>query len=121
MRTSTKVATTILAASVASFMAACHHHHPYHHLGVYSGSWDDDYYVDNGYGYMPMYYWHPIWIYPSYGYHNGYISNHTAVVYRTRSGGYAATSGGRVSHVSSSGGRVSRGGFGRSGHTSSAS
>ena len=115
----------LLAASVAAF-SSCHH--PYHRHPLIN-EWDqDNCYVDDGYGYAPFVYWHPMYVgyYPGY-YGGTFISNRTSVVYRTSSG-YRATSGGRVSRTSpvtrgSTGyaGHTSRGGFGSSRHASAGS
>ena len=128
MRKSNTIAIGLLAASVAS-ISSCTHHPLHRHVVITDPNWDqDDYYVDDGYGYSPMIYHYPIFVDYSYGYYGGHISNRTSVVYRTRNGSYAATSGGRVAHVSVSHGSVghsshtSRGGFGHSasGHSAGA-
>jgi len=125
MRKSNAITIGLLAASIAS----CNHHpHALHrHPTLTDPNWDDNYYVDDGYGYSPMIYYYPFYVDYSYGYYGGHVCNHTSVVYRTRSGGYAATSGGRVARVSVPHGSIghasytSRGGFGSSAHGSSAS
>lgn len=127
MRKSQSIAIGLLATSIASCS------HPIHRHPVIGsdGNWADSdtsnnvVYVDDGYGYVPTYYhhmyYHPIFVNYNYGYYNGHISNRTSVVYRTSSGSYNATSGGRVGHVSSSHSSTSRGGFGHSGSHSASS
>ena len=119
MHKSNTIAIGLLAGSIAA--VSCTHHPIHRHIVANDTSWDqDDYYVNDGYGYSPMIYHYPIFIDYSYGYYGGHISNRTSVVYRTRTGSYAATSGGRVAHVSVAHGSVghsshtSRGGFGHS-------
>jgi hypothetical protein len=125
MRKSQSIAIGLLATSIASCSTQPVHRHPVIGAG---GSWSDNdttnniVYVDDGYGYVPTYYhhtyYHPIFVNYGYGYYNGHISNRTSVVYRTSSGSYNATSGGRVGHSSSShSSGISRGGFGSSGHS----
>jgi len=124
MRKSQSITIGLLATSIAS-CSGPKHNHPV--IGA-DGNWMDSdtsnnvVYVDDGYGYSPIHYhhmyYHPIFVSYGYGYHNGHISNHTSVVYRTSNGSYNATSGGRVGHVSSShSASISRGGFGSSGHS----
>lgn len=118
MRKSTTITIGLLAVSIASCK-----HKPVHHHPVIPNNFDDEYYVNDGYGYSPMMYYYPIWVDNYYGLDFGFVGNHTSVVYRTRNGAYAATSGGRVAHVSPSAhgaighsSTTSRGGFGGIGH-----
>jgi hypothetical protein len=118
MRKSNTIAIGLLAASIAAISSCTH---PVHRHPVVKDDWDqDDYYVNDGYGYSPMIYHYPIFVNYPYGYYGGHISNRTSVVYRTHTGSYAATSGGRVAHASVAHGSVghsshtSRGGFGHS-------
>lgn len=107
MRKSSAISIGLLATSIAS----CTHHPIHRHQVVSDSTWDDNYYVDDGYGYSPMFYFHPIYVDYSYGYYGGHISNRTSIVYRTHTGSYAATSGGRVSRVHPSHGSVGHGSY----------
>jgi hypothetical protein len=121
MKSSKTIQLSILAASIAGCNSP-QHNHP---VVTSSGDWDDttsgDYYINDGYGYSRSFYYHPFYVgyYPYYI--NGHVSCRTSVVYHT-SKGYCATSGGRISHVSTSHGMIghssytSRGGFGSTGH-----
>ena len=123
MRKSQSIAIGLLATSIASCSGPHHRHTVIANDGTWDDSTNNSVYVDDGYGYVPTYYhhsyYHPIFVSYHYGYYGGHISNRTSVVYRTTSGSYAATSGGRVSHVTSSShtSSISRGGFGSSGHS----